>query len=218
MSRTDQFIKRLFDVVAAGIGLGLFGWVVIAGALLARIDTGRSGIFRQPRIGRDGRTFRIWKIRTMRDLPGVETTITRADDPRITPLGRFFRRWKIDELPQLVNVLVGDMSFVGPRPDVPDYLGRLRREAPLVLSVRPGVTGPASLKYRCEEQLLAAQASPEEFNEQNVFPDKMRINEAYVYDYRFSRDLAYLWRTVTPRRRGQAVPQWEPAEHVRRAS
>jgi lipopolysaccharide/colanic/teichoic acid biosynthesis glycosyltransferase len=115
------------------------------------------------------------------------------------------RRWKIDELPQLVNVLRGDMSLVGPRPDVPAYLDQIRRQAPLVFSVRPGITGPASLKYRREEELLATQSDPQAFNDRILFPDKLRINEAYVRNYRFLTDLLYLWATVLPRRQDSSM-------------
>jgi lipopolysaccharide/colanic/teichoic acid biosynthesis glycosyltransferase len=198
MTRRVQLVKRLFDVVVAALGLALVGWLIGIGAQCARWDTGRSGIFRQQRIGRGGRLFWLYKLRTMRDIPGMATTITTRDDPRITRLGRVLRRWKIDELPQLFNVLRGDMSLVGPRPEVPAYLDRIRREAPLVLSVRPGITGPASIKYRHEEQLLAAQANPDEFNDEIILPDKLRINEAYVRNYSFRSDLKCLWETIWP--------------------
>lgn len=164
--------------------------------ICARYSTGSSGIFRQARIGRDGRIFFIYKIRTMRNLPGVTTTVTTDSDSRITRLGRMLRRWKIDELPQLVNVVRGEMSLVGPRPDVPEYLERIRREAPSVLSIRPGLTGPASIKYRGEEELLARQPDPQDYNDRVIFPDKLRINEAYVRNYRLLKDFYYLWQTV----------------------
>jgi lipopolysaccharide/colanic/teichoic acid biosynthesis glycosyltransferase len=198
MTRRAKLVKRPFDVVLAATGLALIGWLVGIVALCARWDTGRSGIFRQQRIGRGGQLFWLYKIRTMRDVPGIATTITTRDDPRITRLGRVLRRWKIDELPQLFNVLRGDMSLVGPRPEVPEYLDRIRREAPLVLSVRPGITGPASIKYRHEEQLLAAQANPTKFNDDIILPDKLRINEVYVCNCSFRSDIICLWQTVWP--------------------
>jgi lipopolysaccharide/colanic/teichoic acid biosynthesis glycosyltransferase len=198
MSGLNQSIKRVFDIVLAVAGLILVGWIIGIIALCARWDTGRSGIFCQQRIGRFGRLFWLYKIRTMRNVPGVTTTITTANDPRVTRLGRVLRRWKIDELPQLVNILQGDMSLVGPRPEVPEYLDRINREAPLMLSVRPGITGPASIKYRHEEQILAAQVDPVAFNNQVIFPDKLRINAAYVREYSFRDDLRYLWQSVWP--------------------
>src|SRR5687768_8444404 len=164
----------------------------------AGFSTGDSGIFRQARIGRNGRIFFMYKIRTMRNLPGVTTTVTTATDARITRIGHVLRRWKIDELPQLVNILRGEMSLVGPRPDVPAYLDRIRRAAPLVLTVRPGVTGPASIKYRREEELLAGQRNPQEYNDRVIFIDKLRINEAYVRNYSLLKDVYYLWQTLSP--------------------
>jgi lipopolysaccharide/colanic/teichoic acid biosynthesis glycosyltransferase len=198
MSRRAQLVKRSFDVVLAATGLVLTGWLLGIIALCACWDTKRSGIFRQQRIGCGGRLFWMYKIRTMRDVAGMVTTITAGDDPRITRLGRVLRRWKIDELPQLFNVVRGDMSLVGPRPEVPEYLDRIRREAPLVLSVLPGITGPASIKYRHEERLLAARANPAAFNDEVLLPDKLRINEAYVRDYSFRSDLTCLWQTIWP--------------------
>jgi lipopolysaccharide/colanic/teichoic acid biosynthesis glycosyltransferase len=198
MTPGKQLTKRFFDIVLAAVGLLLIGWLIGIFAICARWDTGRSGIFCQQRIGRYGRLFWLYKIRTMRDVPGVTVTVTASRDPRITRLGRVLRRWKIDELPQLVNVLRGDMSLVGPRPEVPEYLERIRREAPLVLSMRPGITGPASIKYRHEEQILAVHADPIAFNEQVIYPDKLRINLAYVRDYSLRIDLICLWQSVWP--------------------
>lgn len=195
MTRFDQALKRSFDVAAAAAGL-IVAWPIILGAaLLARRDTGGSGIFRQVRIGRHGRPFTVLKIRTMRAIAG--TTVTTANDSRITPLGMRLRRWKIDELPQLWNVLKGDMSFVGPRPDVPGYADRLVGEDAIVTRLRPGITGPATLKYRDEEQLLAGVADPQRHNDDVIWPDKVRINRAYIEHYRFRDDLRYLWQTVT---------------------
>jgi lipopolysaccharide/colanic/teichoic acid biosynthesis glycosyltransferase len=199
LTMSQRAIKRMFDVVVALVGLALVFWIIVLAALRARRDTGSSGIFRQARIGRDGRVFFIFKIRTMRDACGPATNVTTARDPRITRVGAMLRHWKIDELPQLANVLRGDMSFVGPRPDVPEYLEQIRRQAPLVLSVRPGITGPASLKYRHEEDILASQRDPQTYNDRVIFPDKLRINETYVREYSFLSDLKYLWATVLPR-------------------
>jgi lipopolysaccharide/colanic/teichoic acid biosynthesis glycosyltransferase len=122
--------------------------------------------------------------------------VTTAHDCRITRLGARLRHWKIDELPQLWNVLRGEMSFVGPRPEVPDYLERIRGEAPAVLRVRPGITGPASVKYRHEETILSAQPDPQAYNDLILFPDKLRLNTAYVNQYRVTADLVILWKTI----------------------
>lgn len=196
MTKRQQLVKRTFDVGLATVGLVAVGWLIGLAALIARWDTGKSGIFRQVRVGHNGKPFEIFKVRTMRDVSGLDTNVTTLRDPRITRLGRLFRQTKIDELPQLLNILRGEMSFVGPRPDVPEIAQRVRREAPLVLAVRPGITGPASLKYRNEEQLLQTHADPEWANWHIVFPDKMRINTSYVEQYRFAKDLKYLWQTI----------------------
>jgi len=192
----QAFIKRTFDLVCSICGLAATFWIIIPAWLLATLDTRKNGFFTQDRVGMDGRIFRVIKIRTMREVPGVNTTVTTGRDQRITALGRFWRKSKIDELPQLINVLKGDMSFVGPRPDVPGYADRLEGDDRIVLSVRPGITGPATLKYRNEEDLLAGQSDPERYNREFIWPDKVRINREYVENWSFWMDLVYIWRTV----------------------
>lgn len=196
MRRRDAALKRALDLSVAFVGLLLAGWIVLLGWLAARIDTGESGFFRQPRIGRDGRPFGVLKLRTMRPVAGLDSTVTAAGDPRITRLGAWLRRTKLDELPQLWNVLVGDMSLVGPRPDVPGFADELVGEDRIVLSVRPGITGPATLAFRDEEALLAAQDDPERYNRETIWPEKVRINRAYVERWRLRDDLRVLWRTL----------------------
>lgn len=196
LSRPDQVVKRAFDIALSLVGLILFGWLILLAAAAATVDTGRNGFFRQTRVGKDGRLFKVIKIRTMRALPSMQTTVTSADDPRITRLGRFLRRAKIDELPQLVNVLLGQMSFVGPRPDVPGFADRLSEDDRLILTVRPGITGPATLRFRNEEALLAAQPDPEVYNRTVIYPEKVRLNRQYVLHYSFRQDLALMWQTI----------------------
>lgn len=186
-------------MVVSAAGLIATGWIILLAYIGATIDTGKSGFFRQTRVGRDGRLFKTIKIRTMRDIASVDTTVTTADDPRITALGRLFRRTKIDELPQLINVFLGEMSFVGPRPDVPGFADELSGEDRVILSVRPGITGPATLKYRNEEELLAKQDDPEKYNREVIFPDKVKLNREYVENYRFRRDIEYILKTVLER-------------------
>lgn len=163
---------------------------------LARLDTGLPGLFRQERVGRFGKPFTIIKIRTMRPDTSITTNVTTADDARITRLGGFFRRSKLDELPQLWNVLRGDMSFVGPRPDVFEVFDLDDPDVRLILSVRPGITGPATLAYRGEERMLSEVEDAERHNTEVIFPDKLRINKDYVQNYRFSDDIRYVWRTI----------------------
>jgi lipopolysaccharide/colanic/teichoic acid biosynthesis glycosyltransferase len=189
-------LKRGFDFFGAAFGLALTIWIILPAWVLASVDTRRNGFFSQQRVGRDGRIFRVIKVRTMRDVPGMDSTVTTGSDQRITRLGRLWRRTKIDELPQLINVLKGDMSFVGPRPDVPGYADRLQGDDRVILSVRPGITGPATLKYRDEEALLAAQPNPETYNDEVLWPDKVRLNREYVENWSFWQDMRYIWKTV----------------------
>jgi len=195
----ERFLKRVVDVVGAALGLLLFGWLIAIGWVLASFDTKRNGFFTQTRIGKNGRPFRVIKLRTMRPSDELTTTVTTEGDPRITPIGRFLRRTKMDELPQLLNVLVGQMSLVGPRPDVPGFADRLNEEDRIILAVRPGITGPATLRYRHEEALLGAVDDPESYNREVIFPDKVRLNREYVHNWSLKRDLYYIWVTVVGR-------------------
>lgn len=197
LSLGNAFIKRSFDIGLSLLGLLATGWIIITAWALSTLETRRSGFFTQLRVGRNGRLFKVIKIRTMCDRIGVDTTVTTSGDPRITPLGRFFRKTKIDELPQLINVLLGQMSFVGPRPDVPGFADCLDGDDNIILFIRPGITGPATLKYRDEEQLLACQENPDAYNRDVLFPDKVRVNKAYIKNYSFRQDLYYIWKTIT---------------------
>ncbi len=196
VSPIQRFLKRAFDVLASALGLALTGWIIILAYIAASIDTKRSGFFTQERIGRGGMPFKVIKIRTMRNLPSINTTVTALNDPRITPLGRFLRKTKIDELPQLINVFLGQMSFVGPRPDVAGFADKLTGEDRIILWIRPGITGPATLKYRGEEELLAGQDNPEKYNDEVIFPDKVRLNREYVVNYSFWKDIKYIYQTI----------------------
>lgn len=196
LSPVQAALKRGFDVFGAALGLALTFWLIGLAWVAATLDTGANGFFTQERVGRYGRRFRVIKLRTMRVDPAVRTTVTTFGDVRITRVGRLLRRAKLDELPQLINVLKGDMSFVGPRPDVPGFADALRGEDRIILSVRPGITGPATLKYRDEEALLARVDDPEAYNRDVIYPDKVRINREYVEQWSFTRDLRYLWETL----------------------
>ncbi|CAG0906699.1 unnamed protein product [Cyprideis torosa] len=180
-------------VVALGLFLLLFPLILIL-VLLATWSTQSWGLFSQSRIGLHGKPFQIYKIRTMRGKK--ESSVTTAIDPYVTPLGRFFRKTKLDELPQLINVLKGEMSFVGPRPDVAGFADGLEGEDRIILSVKPGITGPASLDFRNEEELLAQQEDPEDYNRKVIWPKKVEINKEYVRQQSFTKDLYYLWKTL----------------------
>lgn len=196
LSAGQKFSKRMFDILLATIGLGVTWWIIVFAFLLASIDTRSNGFFFQQRIGRNGKPFGVIKIKTMRTDLHMDTSVTTRDDPRITRLGRFFRITKIDELPQLINVLWGNMSFVGPRPDVPGFADRLQGDDKLILSVRPGITGPATLRYHNEEEIFARHINPEKYNAEVIFPDKVRMNRKYVENFSFWKDLKYILQTV----------------------
>ena len=189
-------LKYIFDRVAALIGLLCIWWLLIIVAIIIKIKMpGGPAIFKQTRIGRRGKPFTIFKFRTMTVGHGG-SSVSVAGESRITPLGAVLRKYKIDELPELWNVLVGDMSFVGPRPDVPGYADRLQGDDREVLELRPGITGPASLKYRNEEELLAAVDNPQEYNDTVIYPDKVRINRYYLHNYSFVSDIKMIVCTV----------------------
>lgn len=196
LSPGDAFLKRGFDVIGAFCGLALTWWLIAVAWLLATVDTRSNGFFVQPRVGRHGRLFRVVKIKTMRPNGRLTTTVTKRGDPRITALGTFLRKAKIDELPQLWNVLIGDMSFVGPRPDVPGFADKLKGDERAMLSIRPGITGPATLKYRNEEELLAEQEDAESYNSEVIWPDKVQINLDYIQNWSLKRDLKYICQTI----------------------
>lgn len=190
-------LKRTFDFFAALLGLALLWGLILICWLIASIETKSNGLFMQTRVGRHGKHFKILKIKTMMPDIKYNTTVTKSRDPRITRSGAIFRKTKLDELPQLWNVLVGEMSFVGPRPDVPGYADKLDESVKSVLlSVRPGITGPASLAYRNEEIILENQPDPQRYNDEVVYPDKVRINLEYVSNWRFITDIKYIFLTI----------------------
>jgi len=194
MTLKDRFIKRLFDIAFSFIGLLITWPIILIAWIIASIETRSNGFFLQKRVGKDGKLFTIIKIKTMYSNKG--SSITTANDERITKSGRFFRKYKIDELPQLINVLKGDMSFVGPRPDVPGYADRLEGDDRIILSVRPGITGPATLKYKNEEEILAKVDNPEEYNDKVIWPDKVKINKEYIKNWSMKKDLEYIIKTI----------------------
>lgn len=196
LSLTNRILKRSFDFTVSLIALALCGWLIVIVFIIASIDTRRNGFFTQVRIGQFGKPFKVIKIRTMRDIEGINTVVTTGHDPRITRIGRILRLSKLDELPQLLNVINGQMSFVGPRPDIPRFADELNGEDRLILSVRPGITGPASLKWRDEELLLMEQDNPEKYNQEVVYPNKTKLNVEYVKNYSFRKDLLFIWYTL----------------------
>ena len=196
MSRTDILFKRAFDIVASLAGLLLLAPVIFLCWLIATLDTRSNGFFIQKRIGRHGRVIRVCKIKTMYPGDSRRSPLASRNIASISQSGRFFRKYKLDELPQLWNVLLGSMSLVGPRPDVPGYADRLEGEDRVILSLRPGITGPASIKYKNEESILAAVDDPEAYNDRIIWPDKVRINREYFNHYSLLRDLRYIFHTI----------------------
>lgn len=196
MSFLDRFIKRAFDIGMASLGLMLLFPVIGACWTIAALETRSNGFFIQQRVGRHGRIIHVCKIKTMRAGDGSRSPIASENVASVTRSGRFFRRYKLDELPQLFNVLAGSMSIVGPRPDVPGYADRLTGSDRMILLLRPGITGPASIKYRDEETLLAAAADPVSYNDVVIWPDKVSINRQYLAHYSFARDIRYIWQTI----------------------
>lgn len=191
--------KRLFDVTVAATSLTTLMVPLLALGIAIYVIDGKPVFFRQARVGRRGRLFRTLKFRTMRQRSDLGSSVTTGNDPRVTPLGKQLRRFKLDELPQLWNVLVGDMSFVGPRPDVEGYADRLTGEERRILEVRPGITGPATLKYRNEEEILASVDDPQRYNDDVIYPDKVRINLKYLETVSFGYDLKCIARTLMPK-------------------
>jgi lipopolysaccharide/colanic/teichoic acid biosynthesis glycosyltransferase len=196
MTQTDYLVKRLFDLLLSTIGIIICGWIILIAWLIASIDTKGNGFFLQTRVGQYGKLFTVIKIKTMGNEQDSNSTVTTSNDLRITKFGKIFRRSKIDELPQLVNIFLGDMSFVGPRPDVPGYADLLKGDDRIVLSLKPGITGPATLKYRDEEALLASKKNPEKYNHEVIYPDKVKINKKYIINYSLLNDVHYIFKTI----------------------
>lgn len=205
--------KWIFDRVMALIGLLVLWPILLVVAILIKIKMpGGPVIFKQKRVGKDGKLFTCHKFRTM-TMKHSGSTVSVAGDNRITPLGTKLRHYKLDELPGLWDVLVGNMSFVGPRPDVPGYADQLRGESREVLKLRPGITGPATLKYRLEDEMISEYVSKrqqegdtrpiqeiaEEYNDKTIYPDKVRINLYYLRNYSFVKDIQMIFCTVLGR-------------------
>ena len=205
-----MLLKFLFDRVVSFIGLLLLWPLLIVMAILIKIKMpGGPAFFTQKRVGKNGKLFTCHKFRSM-TVKHSGSTVSVAGDSRITPLGATLRHYKIDELPGLWDVMIGNMSFVGPRPDVPGYAERLEGDNRIVLKLRPGITGPATLKYRLEDEMISeyvaqkqkegdirtAQEIAEEFNDRVIYPDKVRINKYYYEHYSFIKDIQMIFCTV----------------------
>ena len=189
-------MKRIFDFTLSLVALLLLWPLLLVVYFLIRIKMpDGSPIFQQKRVGRYGHLFTMYKFRTM-STSHSGSSVSVAGEARITPLGAKLRRYKLDELPELWNILIGDMSLVGPRPDVPGYADKLEGNDRLILQLRPGITGPASLKYANEEELLARVDDPQRYNDEVIFPDKVEINLDYYHKNSLFGDIAIIKDTV----------------------
>ena len=178
LSRGNNMVKWLFDRALSLCAIVVLLPVLLLVAAIILLANGAPVLYIQERVGQGGKPFRLIKFRTMRGEE--ESPIAASELNRITRVGRWLRRTKIDELPELLNIFVGDMSFVGPRPDVAGYADKLEGDDRRLLTMKPGLTGVASLKYRDEEDLLAAQPNPQEYNDKVIWPDKVRLNLLYM--------------------------------------
>lgn len=189
-------VKRLFDIVASGCGLLVLSPLFVVLAIWIKLDSKGPVFYRQVRVGRNNKDFKLFKFRSMRvgaDKQGLITV--GGHDPRITRSGYFIRKYKLDEFPQLINVFIGDMSLVGPRPEVRKYVDMYTPEQMRVLSVRPGITDLASIRYRNENELLEQAENPDEYYEQVIMQDKLRINLEYVDNHSFWNDIKLIFMT-----------------------
>lgn len=191
-----MFYKSFFDRLVSFFGLIILSPLLLCIGILIRLKMpGGPVIFKQKRVGRHGRIFTMYKFRSM-TVNHSGSFVSVQGESRITPLGAVLRKSKLDELPELCNILIGDMSFVGPRPDVPGYADKLIGDDRKILLLKPGITGLASLKYRNEEELLAEQEDPQKYNDEILFPDKVRINIEYLDNWSFWYDIKIIVYTV----------------------
>lgn len=178
-------IKRLFDVVFSIIVMLILGWLILLCYLLVTFETSSNGFFMQHRVGQFGKLFLIYKFKTMHPKTG-----------KVSSLGAFLRKYKLDEFPQFINVLKGDMSIVGPRPDIEGYYDKLEGESRKVLELKPGITSEASIKYYNEEEILAQQDNALLYNDTIIFPDKVKINLDYYYNRNLLLDIKIILKTI----------------------
>lgn len=189
--------KRVLDICLSLVGIVILSPLLALIAVAVKMGDGGPVFFRQERVGHNGRRFRIWKFRTMAvGADKMGPLLTVGQDPRVTKVGWWLRRTKLDELPQLINVLAGEMSLVGPRPEVPRYVALYTEEQKAVLKLRPGITDPASIRFRNESELLATAADPERYYVEIVMPEKIRLNLEYASKASVWTDIAVIIHTL----------------------
>lgn len=187
--------KRIFDLFISTISLVIFIPLFLLLYLLIFILSGYPVIFKQIRFGQYGKSFTIYKFRTM-VVSSDKNLISTSNDKRITKIGKVLRKFKLDEIPEIINIIKGDMSLVGPRPDMPEYLEKINEYDKVILNLKPGLTGPASLKYINEEEILSNVLDPRWYNDNVIFPDKLRINKLYIEQWSFFLDLKIIYHTL----------------------
>ena len=189
-------MKVMFDYFFAVVGLFVCLPLLLIICILIKLTSKGPVFYTQERIGRNGSVFTIIKFRSMTTEHGNNNTITIDGDSRITSLGRFLRKYKLDELPELLNILKGEMSFVGPRPDLPGYADKLKGDSRKILELKPGITSRASLKYANEEKILAKQDNPISYNNEVIYPDKIKMNLDYYYNHNLWIDIKIIFATI----------------------
>ncbi len=197
LTKKQQLVKRSFDIIVALIGITVFLLPIICLIFMATVIMGEFGLFSQQRVGQHAKLFTMYKIKTMKSNTLDDANII-VDDSRIPWFGKLLRRTKLDELPQLFNVLIGNMSLVGPRPDIVGYADKLTGEDKIILSVKPGITGPATLKFRNEEDILKQQPNPKKYNDAVIWKEKVKINKDYIQNWSFLGDIKYIFKTFFP--------------------
>ncbi|PKA82145.1 lipopolysaccharide/colanic/teichoic acid biosynthesis glycosyltransferase [Ulvibacter sp. MAR_2010_11] len=193
LTRRQLVLKRIFDLSFSILILPFAIIPLILLTVLATLSTGSNGFFVQQRIGQHGKPFALYKIRSLKGSHHVDVLEIKQSE---TKFGSWLRRTKLDELPQVFNVLLGDMSWVGPRPDISGYADKLEGDDKIILSIKPGITGPATLTYRNEDNLLVQQSNPKEYNDIVIWPDKVAINKAYIQNWSLVGDVKYIIRSV----------------------
>ena len=189
-------MKRIFDFTCAFLGLILLSPIILSLAIVVKLSSSGPVFFTQIRVGKNALLFKMFKFRSMFVRQESDSTISVKGDKRITKIGNILRKYKLDELPELLNVLLGEMSLVGPRPDVPGYADKLTGHERNILKLRPGITGPASLKYANEEEILAKHENPKAYNDKVIYPDKVKINLDYYNNQSIWLDIKIIFATI----------------------
>ncbi len=193
LTRQQLALKRIFDISISILVLPFAIIPLFLLLIIATFSTSKNGLFVQQRIGRYGKPFALYKIRSLKGIHHEDAMQIHQSE---TKFGSWIRSTKLDELPQIFNVLIGNMSWVGPRPDVPGYADKLQGDDRIILSIRPGITGPATLKYKNEDALLLQQPDPKEYNDQVIWPDKVEMNKKYIRNWSLRKDIYYLFASI----------------------